>query len=510
VRLTIARGGRAAGFGEAAVVRREPEVESRACRICMEDDGPGFDLLTNVCACRGSLRFLCTSCLLKAWEARGEDNKADLSCRVCYQPFVGRAQELLSKQLRADVREQEAAKPQPSSEEEINRCKQKIAVATKLWQQCSYTEAALLFGECIAKLSGIPCGRNFELTARHNLALVLHAQGQHEGALIHAKAAHEAFGATFGAEHALTLKAAHNEAMICADAGQKPQARACYEATLGIRRRVLGAEHVDTLKTSVNLGQLLVSLGEAEKGEQLLRETMLSMERVLGRHHPLALLTLQNLSIAISARATQEGKPVPFEAVELAREALEGRQRTIGDDNVETLEGRRDLGNVLAASGKIEEAEENLRQALAGMERVLGFSHPKTKEVLSRLRSLLETHGDADRARLLLEEHGQSQAVSGAKEVVAPRPERGVIVLVILSLFVAADDRRCGLARAAVAHWKALAQELRAQCVEVEVPEEALDALAFFAACGFKEAKVAAATPPVCPVRRRRLCIELG
>merc|ERR1712014_476398 len=96
-----------------------------------------------------------------------------------------------------------------------------------------------------------------------------------------------------------------------------------------------------------------------------------------------------------------------------------------------------------------------------------------------------------DKAAQLLEEHGRGQQVSNVPEPPKAEPERGLIVLVVLSLFVSSVHRRCGLGRAAVEHWKLLGKELRAESIEARVPEEAADARAFFLGCGFEDVSVA-------------------
>lgn len=121
------------------------------------------------------------------------------------------------------------------------------------------------------------------------------------------------------------------------------------------------------------------------------------------------------------------------------------------------------------------------------MEKILGFNHPTTKAVLERLHHELCSRGESERANTLLEEHGRGQAVSDATALPVAAAERGVLALVVLAIFVAPAHRRGRVGRTVVAHFKALAEELRAETLEAYVAPEASDALAFFAACGFQE-----------------------
>lgn len=487
IRLSVVLGDEVAGLGEAVVVRREPPAEQRTCRICLEAEGPEVEMLANCCACRGSARFICRTCLLAAWAYRGDDSRHELGCRICNQPFVGRAAEVLCKQLRAHVTQEEEKRPTPDAQEELRRYVQKIAVATKLWQQDRHKEAAEIFRECIAKLSGMPAGRNYEVTARHNLALVLLYLAEFSEALRHMQSAHQAFVEIFGSDHSLSLKSAHNEALILAEAGRIEEACQHYEVVLRDRRRVLGKDHPDTLKTVVDMGRVLGTVGgDPERGEELLRLALTGLERIVGRDSPLTCKTLHNLSLTMANRCQQTGQPLPLEALEFAREALEGTQRHNGEDHIETLENRKNLGSLLLRVGRFDEGIMLLRQALAGMQKSMGFAHPKTKGVMELLRKTLEAQGDADKARELVEEFNRHQAVSGAQEPTAPKKERGIVAVVLLGVLVAPARRHLGFGRALVEHLQVLAKELRAQYVEVHVPMEASEASAFFEACGFK------------------------
>jgi len=305
----------------------------------------------------------------------------------------------------------------------------------------------------------------------------------------HVRAALVGFIEVFGTEHVLTLKARHNDAMIAIACGQTAEGCQGYEEVLALRRDVLGPEHVDTLKTSCNLALALVE-SDIYRAEDLYRSTLSGLERVVGRSHFLFLTALQNLSVTIVKRSTMEGKPIPVEAEEMAREAAECRQRTLGADHPDTMASRRDLGYVFMSCGKLDEAEAAFRQALERYERLLGFDHPMTKNVMMRLHELLCKQGRPDQARKVEEDYKSSTAVSDAPALPKVAPERGILVAVILNLYIAPHARRKGVGRCAVLHWKKLAKELRCDAVEVEVSSEADDALAFFASCGFADALV--------------------
>lgn len=480
VRISVFLGGELAGVCECVVLRRVTPAEHRACRICFEEEGE----LLDGCACRGTMRFICSECLIMQWAARANTSDAAqaLKCSLCHQDFTGKALELLTGKIKGAVQKHEDDFPVPSPAEEEERYKMEIATATQLWKQGSHSEAASLFRKTIPCLERLKGPKDpLVLSAQHNLSLLLTAQGRLEEAKKYIGAARRGFAKLYGAEHPLTLKASHNEAMVAQLGGHLLEARRGYEEVLAVKRRVLGPDNLDTLKTSCNLGLVLLHTSERAGAEELLRLTLQDMERLVGRRHPLALVALQNLSLVLAER-----EPVPLEAEELAREALDGKQRALGADHPDTLEGRRDLATVLAKSGRGEEAEAALRQALAGMQKALGFSHPTTEKVVQQLLELLTRRGQTDEARELLEEVGRGAPVSGAKEPPAPLPE-GCLLVAVLAVYVAPAFRGQGLGRAMLQHCKELASELNAEALEACVPLGAAEARAFLAHCGFTE-----------------------
>jgi len=91
-------------------------------------------------------------------------------------------------------------------------------------------------------------------------------------------------------------------------------------------------------------------------------------------------------------------------AHELAEAAVETRQRTLGENNPETLESRNQLGMILDREGKDTEAERVTRDALDRERRVLGVEDPKTLDALENLAVIQEKQGKfAEEEKLLRE-----------------------------------------------------------------------------------------------------------
>lgn len=475
-KLSVWYGGEAIGFSELLVISTRLPPETRQCRICFNSDVPE---LFDACACRGSMRYICSDCLLAEWEAAKKSahdisNVRQLKCRLCHQSFEGRAAGLLGRQLGVAVKKNEKQKPPAeSAEKTAERHMAEVAAATALWRQANHTDAAELFRKAITGLARINGAEHpSTLTAQHNLSLVLFALAQYEEAQTRVRAAQAGFLKLLGAEHPLTLKAGHNVAMVLQATGETEQAAAIYAETLAARQRVLGTDHIDTLKTAVNLGLALNRAGDHRRAEKQLRAAIAPLERVAGRKHPLTLTALQNLSITIIAT-----DPGSDEAKVLAKEACEGRHLALGQDHPETLEGLRDWCTVLARAEDYEQAEEVGRRALSGMERVMGFQHPTTQAMVRKLKEVLEKQGRNDAAQELERQHqaGNIQEVPAAPE---PLP-RGPTIAVVLSLFIAEEHRRKGFGKAVMRFWKSYTSERGATSLEVCI-SSASSSLGFF------------------------------
>ncbi|KAK5099533.1 hypothetical protein LTR70_002434 [Exophiala xenobiotica] len=88
-------------------------------------------------------------------------------------------------------------------------------------------------------------------------------------------------------------------------------------------------------------------------------------------------------------------------AGQMARASLEGRERLVGRDDIQTLESVHMLAVVLQDQGKYEQAEQLNRRALAGREKELGENHPATLTSVSNLAVVLQNQGKYEQAEQL-------------------------------------------------------------------------------------------------------------
>jgi len=156
-----------------------------------------------------------------------------------------------------------------------------------------------------------------------------------------------------------------------------------------------------------NLAYALWSLGRTKQAESLLRETLASLRAANGNDDdPAAQVVLNNL--AVSLQASGRGA----EAEEIHRKLLALRQRTLGPENVETLQSVNNLSHTLLELGRAKEAEPYARQAFEGRRRVLGAEHPDTLTSESNLARSMGELGQHDE-----EERYLREALTGRRRV---------------------------------------------------------------------------------------------
>jgi tetratricopeptide (TPR) repeat protein len=90
------------------------------------------------------------------------------------------------------------------------------------------------------------------------------------------------------------------------------------------------------------------------------------------------------------------------------RRALDLCRRTLGEDDLQTLQAADDLAKLLGECGKLAEAEPLFHFSLAGLQRTVGADDTRTASALNNLAVLLELRGDLTEAESLLRRAAQS------------------------------------------------------------------------------------------------------
>ncbi|WP_405992294.1 tetratricopeptide repeat protein [Streptomyces sp. NBC_00986] len=235
------------------------------------------------------------------------------------------------------------------------------------------------------------------LTTRHNLASVLHEQGELEQARSEFEAilAHERV--SLGDTHPSTLTVRHELARVLHDQGESEQARSEFEAILAHWRVSLGDTHPSTLATRHELARVLRDRGELGQARSELEAVLAHWRVSLGDTHPSTLTTRHNLARVLHGQGDSEQARSEFEAI------LAHRRVSLGDTHPDTLATRHNLARVLHGQGDSEQARSEFEAILAHRRVSLGDTHPDTLTTRHELARVLWDRGELGQARSELE-----------------------------------------------------------------------------------------------------------
>jgi tetratricopeptide (TPR) repeat protein len=235
------------------------------------------------------------------------------------------------------------------------------------------------------------------LTSLGNLAGVLEALGDLEGARGLYEQVLQGSLRVLGEEHLGTLRAMNNLASTLAAQGDLVGARAMFERAVEQSRRVLGKEHPGTLAAMGNLAKILDEQGHSAGSLRLQKRVLEARRRVLGEEHADTLTSMNNLGRTLAAQGDRAGARVLHERV------LEARRRLLGEEHPSTLTDMNNAAETLREQGDRAGAQALHERVLETSRRVLGEEHPVTLTSMSNLALTLRELGDLGGARLLQE-----------------------------------------------------------------------------------------------------------
>eukprot|EP00435_Cladocopium_sp_Y103_P031741 s1379_g8.t1 len=146
------------------------------------------------------------------------------------------------------------------------------------------------------------------------------------------------------------------------------------------------------------LQSIQVNLPNCMEDEKSHREVFFESLKMWGFDDPRTLSNVENLAVCLSRQMKCS------EAVELFRQILEARERTLGPDDCETLATLANLAITLTDMGTMSSLEEALllhRKAAEARTKKLGAEHPETLQSLSHLAVALHDTGDLSEALAL-------------------------------------------------------------------------------------------------------------
>lgn len=157
-------------------------------------------------------------------------------------------------------------------------------------------------------------------------------------------------------------------------------ARPLYEESLEIMAKQFGPRHHEYGPIHNNLGNVLLELDERDAARKHLITGLTQMQETFGRQSLEAANQLHSLA-AFHDFAGENAK-----AIEKYREALEIRERRLGNDHWQTSVTRIGLAGVVGDDDPMS-AREHLNQALNGLRSTVGERHPLTSTALKNLAS---------------------------------------------------------------------------------------------------------------------------
>lgn len=197
--------------------------------------------------------------------------------------------------------------------------------------------------------------------------------------------------ALFGAGDESVLQTRLDLATLMQQAGDHAAAVAELEQLAG------SVEAESALRWSVQeaLARSMLELGELQRGDRLAREVLDQRMQTLGENHPLTLDVLNLLGAIYQRSGDLSAAEDTWSAV------VAGYRQRYGVEHLATLTAMSNLGVVLEQQGAFDRAEPLLRSALDVTERMLGPAHPQTLNSMNNLALLYESQGNFNRAEPL-------------------------------------------------------------------------------------------------------------
>jgi tetratricopeptide (TPR) repeat protein len=244
-------------------------------------------------------------------------------------------------------------------------------------------------------------GKLHELTlsARSNIAFVLHKQGETHAAIEVTQALLDELASTSPSEATkglvlVEITALNSLAVFKRASGELKEAREIQEELVTLSERLFGPMDPKTLTSMDNLAVTLTEQGGFEEARKL-------QERVLAAFAPQshdALIAKANMAMAL-LKQRQAGR-----AAELLEQVVEEQQRILGENHPTTLSAMSNLGSVYAEQEEYAKAQKLYEPVLGRCRQVLGEHHPRTLHALTSLFAVTMALEDFVRAEPLGQE----------------------------------------------------------------------------------------------------------
>jgi serine/threonine protein kinase/tetratricopeptide (TPR) repeat protein len=198
-------------------------------------------------------------------------------------------------------------------------------------------------------------------------------------------------------DHDLALATSlNNLAMVLSREEKFDESEKLYRESMAIRRKRLGDEHPFVAQSVNNIGMLYVRQRRYAEAEPLFTEALRLNRKAVGNVHPVVAANLSNL-----ARVYQNTDRLP-QAEDYYRQVLELDRKTKGATSPALAGVYQSLGIVLTLERKFVGAERYLREAIAMEQKTFAEGHWEIAATKSLLGACLADQGDYAAAEPLL------------------------------------------------------------------------------------------------------------
>ena len=161
-----------------------------------------------------------------------------------------------------------------------------------------------------------------------------------------------------------------------------------YEQVRRIRESQLGADHRDVLHVIEKLALVYRSQARYEEARSMLQHVLESRRKSLGRDDLVTVQAIENLAMIINEHGEAENDEALYlEAESLHKLALTYREAQLGADHLDSLWTADNLATNYRAQGRHLEALEIYERVLKGRISQLGEDHPQTLWTVANLAS---------------------------------------------------------------------------------------------------------------------------
>ena len=226
-----------------------------------------------------------------------------------------------------------------------------------------------------------------------NLAATYEAQGRYEEAeaLFRTTLESDEWDRDYWPEFERMAQYGHHLADIYRKQGRYDEAEQMY--LMALEKKSIRYPAECAVRTLNSLGRLRLAQGRYEEAEDFFtRGIEIGNRELPGKGHPWTIRNVNGLAVLRTKQKRYN------EAEHLFTEALDGRQRKLGDDHPETLESKNDLAVLYKEQARYDEAEKFLLEAVEGRRLKLGDQHPHTMESWNNLIELYEAWNEPEKA----------------------------------------------------------------------------------------------------------------